>query len=124
MNDRWRQPVIPIAIEKETKRILIEHKGIGVPRLKDEVQLVLKDQDVRRIAGGWVCMNCLEPFPEPFPKKCGVCGYAVRDRQPEDFQRDYQGTEEPLVPLDERLAAMDEYELSKKGATKPQILIP
>jgi hypothetical protein len=101
---RWNQPVIPIAIEKETKRAeKISKGGVLTNELREEVELILNDFDIQRIAHGYVCIHCQEPFERPFPKRCSVCGFPCRDLQQARFVRDYKGTETPLTPLLEKV---------------------
>lgn len=126
MTERWRQPVIPISIEKDTRRVITQTiGGVSVPQLVEEVELVLKDEDVKRIAMGYVCINCFEPFEHPMPMKCDVCGFPVRKEQPTRFLRDYNGTEDPIMPLLDKVALMDEHEAREKyKKSDSKIVVP
>lgn len=47
---------------------------------------------------GYRCLTCHHfPQPEPFPKNCAepYCRYAMRDRQAEDFARQFKGHYDP-----------------------------
>lgn len=126
MNERWKRPVIPIAIEHETKRVeRISKGGVLTSELRAEVELVLKDEDIKRIATGYVCIHCQEPFERPFPERCPVCNFPVRDLQSARFARDYKGTEEPLMPLLDKVALMDEEEARSNHKKKDsKIFVP
>lgn len=118
------KPVIPIAIEKETRQVEIIHGGISIPKIREDVEFVLKDEDVQRIRQGYVCMNCLEPLANPFPKECPVCKYPMDKLQRQSFAEAYKGTEPQLVSLEDRLTDLDEYEAYQKQSKDSRIVVP
>lgn len=88
MNERWRRPVIPIAIEESIEQIKIEGG-----REYRHYEYALKPEDVERIRLGYVCANapCFEPHPEPFPEKCNACGFPMRELQMIRIEREFVG---------------------------------
>jgi hypothetical protein len=110
VTERWRRPILPIAIETDTK--WIDHVS-GVRTPFERVELVLHDADVKRLREGYGCMNCLEPFEKAWPVNCSVCNYPVRERQSFEFSANYNGTEPALTPLEEKLALLDEEDARK-----------
>lgn len=125
MTERWRQPVIPLAIEDDLKMtVRVTDEGHREVRTFKEVQLVLRDEDIERIRTGYVCIWCQEPFERPFPEKCGVCGFACRDEQTQLFERQYQGWEPALVPLADKVAALDEQDARKAHTPGRSIWLP
>lgn len=69
-------------------------------------------EDFQRMKEGRICIKCLEPQAEAFPKVCSLpgCGYPIRDRQTHDIGHEYQGHIEggPQVNLDEEQNRLDE----------------
>jgi len=117
--ERWRQPVIPLNVEEDPYTIV--DFGDGVARR--DVTYTLTEEDTERVRLGYVCLQCLEPHERPFPERCSDCGYPMKERQPRDFERNYEGN----VRMDlgarrikERLAALEE-EARRPAAS---ILVP
>ena len=100
----------------------MRQSGIAAPM--QMVRLVLKDEDVTRIANGHVCLNCQEPFESPYPEKCPVCKYPCRKQQAVDFQAMYQGKEDPVTSLDEHRARFAEEDARAAHTAGSQILVP
>lgn len=116
--ERWRKPVIPTTVEYDDGHA-VHLDGV----VRQDVKLILCDEDVERIRQGYVCMKCLEPHPFAFPQKCSVCGYAMDNRQRSDFATHYGGIERigPSTSVEDEIAAMRERKTAKKGS---QIWIP
>jgi hypothetical protein len=104
--ERWRKPVVPIAIEPA-------EQGIWLPdgRVHGEVQLTLSQDDVNRMRAGWVCAKCLEPFESAWPIRCPVCGAPVRNEQSAYFAREFGGEVGlgPSFTIADELEALDEH---------------
>ena len=56
---------------------------------------VLPPDMVDQIREGYMCMKCYEPLMHvgAFPDNCPLCGYAVKENQPDDFRMAYKGVE-------------------------------
>jgi len=126
MTERWREPVIPIAIEEEpTQVVVIDQKtGEQERRIMRDYQFVLKDEDVERIRTGYVCIWCQEPFEVPFPEHCSLCGFACRERQADLFATQYRGQEAPQPSFRDKLAALDEQDERKAHVPGSSIWLP
>ena len=118
MAERWRQPVIPIAVDQ------IE-QGIWLPdgRIMGEVQLTLRGVDIERMRAGYVCVKCLEPHETAWPVHCQVCGAPMRSEQAAYFAREFGGEviraarpswEEELGGLEERRRKAEEEEARER----------
>jgi len=88
LHERWREPVIPLAVRDDYDNVTIE---TGRPTL--DVQMRFKAKDIERMRLGYVCLDCLEPHEHPFPENCGLCGYPMREFQQLDFTRKFKGVE-------------------------------
>jgi len=125
MTERWRKPVIPIAIEPESRTVVtIGESGNREFRTFKDYQFILKDEDVERLRQGYVCINCQEPFETPFPERCIVCDFPCKERQAEVFARSYEGWEPPLTPLSDKVAALDEADDKKAHIPGKSIWLP
>lgn len=121
--ERWRQPVIPIFVDESSTNIEVLHSsGLIEPRVVKDVELILKDADVRRILEGRVCIYCQEPFEVPFPDQCPLCAFPVKEKQLEAFGKLYNGREQRRASMEDKLAAMEEAEA--EYIPKPQIVVP
>ena len=112
MAERWRRPIIPLAIDQL-------HQGIWLPdgRVQGEVQLTLRQEDIERMRAGYVCVKCLEPHETSWPVHCQVCGAPMRSEQAAYFAREFGGEiampgrpgwDEELDGLEERRRKEDE----------------
>jgi hypothetical protein len=70
----------------------------------------LTEDQVGRIRAGYTCLKCLEDHVAPFPDNCAVCKFPMRDRQTEEFAKDFRGNIRfgPSTTLDE------EYEIAEE----------
>lgn len=111
--ERWRRPVIPIAIEEDVDRVKIEDG-----RTYMHYEYSLRPDDVERIRLGYVCANvpCFEPHETPFPEQCNVCGFPMRELQLIRFRREFVGDRwvGPADTIEDELDRMtDQYQRSK-----------
>ena len=106
MAERWRQPVVPLAIDST------EAQGLWLPdgRVQREAALTLSREDVDRMRAGYVCAKCLEPFEQAWPERCPVCGAPIRTEQAAYFAREYGGEQRlgSSVSLAEELEQLPE----------------
>ena len=111
MSERWRQPVVPLAVEPHDKEILVLPDG----RKLRQSMIALKPADIERLRAGYVCLKCFEPFETAWPERCPVCGAPVRKEQAAYFAREL-GAELRLGPstsLDEERERLREAHLRK-----------
>lgn len=88
MTERWRRPVIPIAIDESIDQVKIEGG-----REYRHYEYSLRPDDVERIRLGYVCANvpCFEPHEYAFPERCNACGFPMRQLQRIRFEREFVG---------------------------------
>jgi hypothetical protein len=95
----------------------------------------LTDEQVEKIRQGYICVKCLEEYTSPFPDECSVCRFPMRERQGEEFAKDYRGEVRfgPSTTLDEERGIMNEMreQATRERALrlglsipKPSIIIP
>lgn len=111
MAERWRKPVVPLAINDHDSETLLLPDG----RQQREAVLTLAEDDKERMRQGYVCMKCLEPFERPWPERCHVCGAPIRTKQAEFFANEFGGE----THLGSRLSLADELESLKQGEEEP-----
>lgn len=118
---RWAKPVIPLALEDVPSRATVLNG-----REVLEVKARFTPDDIERFRLGYVCMNCFEPHESPFPEKCSLCGYAMRDEQPMEFQRAFRGVERDprAVRIEQELDRVDDTHERRFHTTKTGIIVP
>lgn len=121
--ERWRRPVVPLAIEEDIDRVRIEDG-----RTYMHYEYALRPEDVERIRLGYVCANvpCFEPHETPFPERCNVCGFPMRELQLIRFAREYVGDRwvGPTDSVDDELAELAETAARAKHTPGSSILVP
>jgi hypothetical protein len=83
---RWRRPARPV-VEPDPESVFQFNDG----EVRENYIKTYPVEDVERMRTGYLCFMCDEPFETPWPLTCGVCGYAVAEKQPLDFEREFQG---------------------------------
>lgn len=95
-------------------------------RLQRNAVLKLDKATFEAMQAGYVCLRCLEPQEEAFPRSCDLCGYSMRERQIMDIAMEFRGGEHvgPGAPIadylaeqEERLERLDHAERKKSGAS-------
>lgn len=107
MAERWRKPVVPIAIEPHEKEILVLPDG----RSHRQAMLALVPEDIDRLRAGFVCLKCFEPFEQAWPERCHVCGAPVRREQARFFASEMASSPMQIGPrttLEEERAGLAE----------------
>lgn len=128
-----RYPAIPVEIEDDTENVLVRADG----EIRRHVLLIFEEEDVERIRTGYCCLNCGESQVDhgaPFPEKCYLCGFEMRDKQRERFAKEFQGNvrvgpstsnEDELAIAEEMLERQRYAEMGFDVKTrKPQIWVP
>lgn len=84
--ERWRKGI---------QNSVVEEEGSEVWRIGDRyvrgVNWTLTPDDIYRLREGRLCINCMEPQETPFPERCALCQYPIRDDQIRRFTVEYQG---------------------------------
>lgn len=89
----------------------------------------LTEEQVGRIRAGYTCVKCLEDYDTAFPDECKVCHFPMREKQTEEFAKDFRGEIAfgPSTTLDEERGIMNEMRereqydrLRKLGVTLPK----
>jgi hypothetical protein len=87
LTDRWRTPAKVHDVVVDPDRFQV-WPGRGVMA---DYEVSLDEDSMERVRLGRLCIECLEPFEEAFPETCPLCGFAVRDDQPERFEKVFKG---------------------------------
>lgn len=123
MKVRWRRTPKVIDVD--------EHVGQAVHvggRWTRDVLWTLDPETTARVRLGYVCIDCMEPHEQAFPRKCSLCGFPMYEWQSAEFGRRYQGEERLKgAGIAEDMARMiDKEERAKRArqASSSQILLP
>lgn len=83
--------LIVAAEDGERGRVQIASDG----RESFEAKLTLTPEGFEKLRSGYLCGRCLEDLTPhgAFPERCPCCGFAVRELQLEQLQRDFVGQE-------------------------------
>ena len=73
--------------ETPTEVTVVDDEG----RERRGINWVLTPEEYQQVRQGYRCLHCMEPFETPFPEKCGICGFHVRDQQTFELDRQHQG---------------------------------
>lgn len=93
------------------------------------------EEQIARMRAGYTCVKCYEDHDTAFPDQCSVCKFPMREKQTEEFAKDFRGSIAfgPSTTLDEERGIMNEmrereaYERALRlGITipKPSIVVP
>lgn len=128
-----RRPAVPVEIDEDPDHVLVNSNG----EIRRHVLLIFEEEDVERIRAGYCCIVCGESQVDhgaPFPEKCYLCGFPMRDKQSERFAKEFQGNVRvgPSTSLEDEMALAEEMvqreEMAKLGFDiknrKPQIWVP
>lgn len=128
-----RRPAVPVEVDEDTENVLVRADG----EVRRHVLLVFEEEDVERIRTGYCCLRCGESqvdFICPFPERCWLCGYEMKNKQLRDFAREFEGNVKvgPSTSIEDELAiATDHVERedwlkdpNNVLKRKPQIWVP
>lgn len=98
--------VIPQALDLDPEAVTVMPDG----RVLQKTTFALTEEQVGRIRAGYTCVKCLEDYTSPFPDECMVCKFPMRDKQLEEFAKDFRGEIAfgPSTTLDEERGIMNE----------------
>lgn len=124
-----RRPAIPIEIEEDTEHVLLQSNG----EVRKHYNMIYSEEDAERIRQGYCCLQCGESVVghgdgKPFPERCAICGFRMRDLQQERYEKEWLGHIRigPSTSLEEELAALAELEERQNFLLnpKPSIVVP
>jgi hypothetical protein len=123
-----KAPIKIIATEIDDEHYVVNRRG----EIRQDVRIYVDEHDMGRIRGGYACAKCYEVQDKPFPEKCSVCKFPMRDRQSEFIAKGYRGNIRvgPSTSIEDEYAFMDEWaEIQRRNqrdpATRPsQIWLP
>lgn len=95
----------------------------------------LTEEQIGRMRAGFTCVKCYEDHTSAFPDHCAVCRFPMREKQTEEFAKDFRGgiAFGPSTSLDEEREIMNEMREREAherrialGLTipKPSIIVP
>jgi hypothetical protein len=104
-----RYPAVPVEVDEDTENVLVRADG----EVRRHVLLIYEEEDVERIRTGYCCLRCGESQVDhgaPFPEACWLCSYRMKDKQLEDFAKEFKGNVRvgPSTSLDDELAIATE----------------
>lgn len=104
ITERWAEPVNRVDVEEAGKSFIYKGIHYNVPTY------ILTPRQVERVRLGYVCINCLEQHPVPYPEKCHVCPFPMREIQDRVFEGMYLGEVRvgPSTNLDEEMEIAQE----------------
>lgn len=123
--ERWRKPPNILHIETDTTGATFRFDGDE--REFNDVRVNADQDTIQRYREGRLCFNCIfEPFPEPFPERCPVCGYEVRDRQAVEVAAKYVGVEDmrAMQSIEAEEARMQEQNERRRHNPHSRIWLP
>lgn len=100
------EPIIAQATDVDVDAYTVSPDG----RLLQRTIFGLSEAQVERIRQGYVCIKCLEAYANAFPDACSVCHFPMRERQSDEFAKDFRGNVRfgPSTTLDEEYAIAEE----------------
>lgn len=124
-----RCPAVPVATEEDPDHVVVTADG----QIRRHYNQIFSDRDTERIRTGYCCINCGESqYGQdecPFPEKCWLCGFEMRERQLARFAQEFVGTIRvgPSTSIEDELAIAEEMvarERRKALISVPSIVIP
>lgn len=121
MSERWRKPVIPVAVETEAGEY--SHDGEGWRRA---VNWTLKPEDYKRVEAGYVCVHCMEPQEKPFPEVCSLCGFPMAEKQSSLLSFEDRGSKHigPSTSMSDELDRLDDTSERNRHKSGSSIWLP
>lgn len=125
------RPVVASAVDIDPDAVTVFPDGRAYVRSV----FALTEEQVGRIRAGYTCIKCLEDYTSAFPDECSVCKFPMREKQLEEFGKDFRGDIAfgPSTTLDEERGIMNEMREREAheralalGLTipKPSIIVP
>ena len=83
-----RKPAIPIIGGQDTRRVRIDTRTGEREQVYEEIY---SEYDLGRIREGYCCIHCGEAQEKPFPERCWVCHFPMRNEQTRRFGEEFDG---------------------------------
>lgn len=115
--NRWN----PVVVEEEPTEATFVNG-----RWMQGVNWTLCEEDHARLREGRKCVQCMEPQETPFPERCSLCGFPMRDSQRFEYEYTYQGEKHigPSFSVSEELERLDEQRERREWAEKHGVWVP
>jgi ribosomal protein L37E len=82
------RPALPVLATEDLTRVRVDTR---TGTQYQELELVYTEYDIGRIKEGYCCIECGEAQVRPFPPKCSVCGFPMKDEQTRQFGLQFDG---------------------------------
>lgn len=117
-----RAPIRIIGSEIDEENLVVNSNG----DIRHDVMVIVHEDDMGRIRGGYACCKCYEVQEKAFPERCWVCKFPMRDRQAEFIAKGYRGNVRigPSTTLEDEYAFMDEWAEIQRRNKRDPILRP
>lgn len=122
MTERWRKPLVPVKVEHDTEAYDVKANG----EVMRAINWTLSKEDLSRIALGYACLNCLEPFETPKRiGNCPVCQYDLAGTVYDLDHNDRGGVHVgPATTLHDEVERVTEESARKHFNKDAHILVP
>lgn len=90
------------------------------------VNVTFDEDTIGRMKAGYVCVVCWEIHQEAFPEKCAMCKFPMKERQSEEFAKQFGGEEwiGPDLTIDEIRAEDEERRAFEGKSATSSIWVP
>lgn len=123
VKERWRKPVKPVAVELDLTKV-----EYVAGRWVHPLNTTITPEDFERVREGYVCLDCWEPQPVPYPDKCRLCGCRMSppDYWHERIENEFEGWKHvgPSTTIEQELDRLDDYAERKFWTPGSQVYIP
>ena len=120
-----RRPALPVSIEDDPDHRIITSDG----QVFRDLIRTYSAEDNERIRLGYCCLHCGESQVDhgaPFPEKCWVCGFPMREQQAQRYEKEFVGGKQvgPQTSIQDQMAAAREFVERESFKPKPSIIVP
>lgn len=100
------EPIVAEGHDVDTESYMVLPDG----RAMERTVLGFSAEIIERMRQGYVCVKCYEAVNTAFPDECPVCKFPMREKQTEEFAKDFRGSIRfgPTTTLDEEYAIAQE----------------
>lgn len=117
-----RAPIKIIGVEIDEENLVINSNG----EMRHDVLVFVDEEDMGRIRAGYACARCYEVQNDPFPERCWVCRFPMKEKQSEFIAKGYRGNIRvgPSTTIEEEYAVMHEWQEIQVRKKRDSILNP
>ena len=83
-----RRPAVPVVVEPDGVRFRVDTR---TGQKYQEYEQVYTEYDAGRIRAGYCCIHCGEAQERPFPDRCSVCHFPMKEKQAQQFAEQFEG---------------------------------